>query len=254
MSAHAGKAASRLVQNFPPGGSTASPLNLAYRLAKIQKHVLLKGKWLDYGCADGAYTVGLASLGAESVVGVDVIEDRVADAGKLAQGGSGVEFFHVLAESLPFADASFDGVLMNEVLEHVRNEGLTLKEIHRVLRTEGHLVVMSPNRWFPFEGHGGRIGNLQLRHPVPLLPWLPRRIGQRFMHARNYWPYELRDLIADHGFLIRKVDFVWPVLEIYPWLPSALIRLYQKLIPWFEQIPLLNRFGVSILVAAQKSS
>src|SRR5205823_15099624 len=130
----------------------------------------------------------------ERAVGVDPQEERIVQARERERDRPSVTFMHASAEALPFSEASFDGVLLNEVLEHVADEVQTLREIHRVLRPGGHLVVMSPNRWFPFEGHGMHIGPHKIEFPVPLLPWIPSRIAQRFMRARNYWPHELRNL------------------------------------------------------------
>src|SRR2546426_3986474 len=144
----------RIIQHFQPGYSTAVPLNVSYRLGKIRDLGLLKGEWLDCGCADGGYTVAMADLGAKSAVGVDAIEERIEQARDRERTHSNVRFQLASAEALPFTEASFDGVLINEVLEHVVDEVQTLREIHRVLRPGGHLIVISPNRWFPFEGHG----------------------------------------------------------------------------------------------------
>ena len=75
------------------------------------------------------------------------------------------------------------------------------------------------------------LGQRQIGFPVPLLPWLPGRIGRRFMPARNYWPHELRDVVRSEDFAIRTTGFVWPVLEVYPWLPYPAIRRYRNLVP-----------------------
>lgn len=250
--AHQTMVRNRIIQHFEPGSSTAVPLNVTYRLGKILDLGLLKGEWLDCGCADGGYTVAMVDLGAERAVGVDALEERIAQAREREQARPAARFLHAPAEALPFTESSFDGVLLNEVLEHVTDEVQTLREIHRVLRPGGHLVVMSPNRWFPFEGHGMHIGQHQVGFPVPLLPWLPSKIGQRFMHARNYWPHELRDLVCNEGFVIYTVGFVWPVFEVYPWLPYPVIRRYRKLVPVLEKIPFIRCFGVSIFIVAQK--
>ena len=42
---------------------------------------------------------------------------------------------------------------MNEMFEHVADERWALAEILRVLKPGGILVLISPNRWFPIEGH-----------------------------------------------------------------------------------------------------
>lgn len=250
--AHQPQRGKRLVQHFYPGESTAASLNVQYRLGRIRELGLLKGEWLDYGCADGGYTVAMADLGAAKVVGVDVIEDRITEARQREGLSEAVQFFPINDETLPFADASFDGVWMNEVFEHVLDEMQTLREVHRVLRPGGHLVLISPNRWFPFEGHGMHVGTHNFWQPVPILPWLPPLIGQRFMHARNYWPSELRKIVRDAGFRLHTKAFIWPVLEVHPWLPAPLIRRYQKLIPVFDRMPAIRCFGVSNFIIGEK--
>jgi SAM-dependent methyltransferase len=241
----------RIIQSFEPGSSTAVPSNVTYRLGKIRDLGLLSGKWLDFGCASGRYTVALVEAGAESAVGIDTQEDRIAEARALEQAHP-VKFQHVADATLPLSGDFFHGVLLNEVLEHVTDEIQTLREIRRVLRSEGYLVIMSPNRWFPFEGHGMRIGRRDIDVPIPLLPWIPASIGRHFMRARNYWPGELRDLIRNEGFTIQVTGFVFPMFEVYPWLPGPLISRYRKLVPLLEKFPFIRRFGVSNFIVAQK--
>ena len=149
------------------------------------------------------------------------------------------------------ADASVDGVLLNEVLEHVADETATHCEIRRVLRPGGHLVVMSPNRWFPFEGHGMRFLGRDFGFPIPFLPWLPNALSSRVMTARNYWPHELRNIVAAAGFSIVSIDYVLPVFELYQWLPASFILAYRRLMPVIERTP-LRKFGVSTLVIAKR--
>jgi SAM-dependent methyltransferase len=241
-----------VLQHFEPGAPTAVPSNIAYRLGKLHDLGLLKGEWLDCGCAYGRYTVAMVGLGVERAVGVDVEEKRIVQASERERDNTAVSFLHITSDTLPFPGASFDGVLLNEVLDHVTDEIQTLREIHRVLRPGGHLVIMTPNRWFPFEGHGMRIGRYRVGVPVPLLPWLPNAISKHFMLARNYWPYELRNMICDEGFAIRTAGFVWPVFEVYPWLPRPIIHQYRNLVPRLEKMPFIRRFGISIFIVAQK--
>jgi 2-polyprenyl-3-methyl-5-hydroxy-6-metoxy-1,4-benzoquinol methylase len=249
---HQTRGGNRVIQRFEPGASTAMPSNVTYRLGKLRDLGLLKGEWLDCGCAYGGYTVAMVDLGVERAIGVDVVEERIVQAHERERDNAAVSFLHVSSDTLPFVEASFDGVLLNEVLEHVTDEIQTLREIHRVLRPGGHLVIMSPNRWFPFEGHGMRIGQYRVEVPVPLLPWLPSGISKHFMLARNYWPHELQDMICNEGFVIRTAGFVWPVFEAFPWLPHPVIHRYRNLIPELERIPFIRCFGVSIFIVAQK--
>jgi len=240
-----------LVEQIERGASTALPRNLTHRLDKLDERYLIRGRWLDCGCADGGYTIAMLERGASQVIGVDVEADRLAKAQRRpARGDAG--YAGAVAEALPFPDQSFDGVLMNEVLEHVANEAQALREVLRVLRPGGHLVLMSPNRWFPFEQHGMRIDETKIDIPIPLLPWLPARIASPFMRARNYWPWQLCELVTRAGFELWECEWVFPVFEKYRWLPDWVIRYYQDVLPALERIPLLRRFGVSTFVVARR--
>lgn len=242
----------RAIRDFEAGDSTAVPSNVVYRLGKLRDLGILRGRWLDCGCADGGYTGALVDLGAEQAIGIDPDEERIRRGRERERDRPAVQFLRASGEALPFPDASFDGVLLNEVLEHVRDEVRTLHEIRRVLRPGGYAVIISPNRWFPFEGHGIRIGQRNVNFPIPFLPWIPNGIARHFMRARNYWPHELQELVRSQGFVIRVAGFVLPVFEVYPWLPAPVIRQYRRLVPVLERIPLVRRFGVSNLVVAQK--
>jgi SAM-dependent methyltransferase len=228
------------------------PANLSYRIGKLRERNLLDGTWLDCGCADGGYTAAMANWGADRVVGIELEEQRVFKAQAKKPGSSPLSYVCGASETLPFSDASFDGVLLNEVLEHVADETATLRDILRILRPGGHLVVMSPNRLFPFEGHGMKLGRIKLPFPVPLAPWLPSRWTMSLMSARNYWPGELREIIRTSGFEIVLTSSVLPVFEKYRWLPEAVVRSYRHAMPTLERLPVIRHFGVSTFVIARR--
>ena len=47
----------------------------------------------------------------------------------------------------PFADGSFDLIVLREAIEHVRDGAATLRECHRILRPGGCVALTTPNRW-----------------------------------------------------------------------------------------------------------
>lgn len=248
--------ARRNIVREPPqlgrGYSTAEAGVVDYRLQRIASYVPVAGRWLDCGCAEGDYAVALKAAGADRVMGTDIEGPRVAEAVERWAGIAGVEFLAAPAEDLPLPDASVDAVLLNEVLEHVADQERTLSELRRVLVAGGTLVVFSPNRWFPFEGHGARIGRRGVGFPVPLLPWLPQRLTARTMTARNYWPRQLAAIVRNAGFDVTHLDYALPLFSKYPWLPGPLLRWYSRALPQLDRRRWIRKFGVSTVVIATK--
>jgi len=233
-----------------PGGPTSVPELTGHRIGKAAP---ITGAWLDCGCADGGYSRALVDAGADRVVGVDVLADRIAAAQAGDSRSGRVTFVTQTDDSLPLEDGSVDGVLLNEVLEHVADERRTLAEIERVLRPGGRLILFSPNRLFPAEGHGLRFGpDSAIGMPVPLVPWLPSRLTARFMTARNYWPVQLRRLVEGAGLKIEAFGTVFPQFATYSMLPDGVARRYRKAVPALERTPGVRWFGVSVYLNARK--
>lgn len=125
------------------------------------------------------------------VCGVDIDEEKVAQAGKELPG-----LLVATAEELPFCDATFDVVLSHEVLEHVRDDRRAMAEALRVLVSGGYLVVFVPNRLFPFETHGFHWRGVYHSGNIPLINYLPDRWRNRLVpHVRAYTADGLRRLL-----------------------------------------------------------
>lgn len=85
-------------------------------------------KILDIGCATGAYSKKLNELGYSSI-GIDINPDYI----RIAQD-QGIEAYQMSAEHLDFPDNYFDSVLLFEVLEHVNDPYVIIKEASRVAK------------------------------------------------------------------------------------------------------------------------
>jgi ubiquinone/menaquinone biosynthesis C-methylase UbiE len=108
------------------------------------------GRILDAGCGPGYHTVGLKRAFPEStVVGIDLSEHLLEIARKhLADSGltEGVTFQSADVLDIPFEADSFDAVVCIFMF-HLMNEPTRLcNEIERVLKPEGHLVIIDLRR------------------------------------------------------------------------------------------------------------
>ena len=91
---------------------------------------------LDLGCGYGAYSLALAAAGRR-LIGCDINPKYVAGA-----SASGVPAI-VVDSALPFADRSFDTVVLLEVIEHVPQIDAILREAFRVARR--NVLITVPN-------------------------------------------------------------------------------------------------------------
>ena len=99
---------------------------------------------LDIGCGDAGVVIYLAEHGARAA-GIEANEKSLARARVRAEEhGVDVDLRGARAEGLPFPDASFDLVILDNVLEHVDDPARTLEEIHRVLAPGGILYLVTP--------------------------------------------------------------------------------------------------------------
>jgi ubiquinone/menaquinone biosynthesis C-methylase UbiE/glycosyltransferase involved in cell wall biosynthesis len=95
---------------------------------------------LDVGCNSGDFLKMLKDHKECSVIGIDVSENVLA----LAKD-KGLEVLKADAEALPFEDASFDVVVLREVLMHLHDPVKALREIKRVLKPSGFLLGSAPH-------------------------------------------------------------------------------------------------------------
>ncbi len=102
---------------------------------------------LDIGCGDGALVRALAARGA-ATVGVDPDPAMLTAARKLAEETNvPATFLEGRAENLPFPDDSFDVVAAMTVLCFVPDAKGAVREMARVLRPGGRLVLGELGRW-----------------------------------------------------------------------------------------------------------
>src|SRR5215211_787229 len=162
------------------------------RLNLIRRYAPLDGmRVLDIGCGLGAYVANFGRF-TDEAYGMDVDPPRVQEGRRRGIGS----LMLAAAESLPFADGTFDLIVLNEVIEHVSDDRATLREAMRVLRPGGRVVIYAPNRLYPFETHGVYLGRRYIFGNIPLVNWLPGPLRRRLApHARAYLHGDFRRLV-----------------------------------------------------------
>jgi SAM-dependent methyltransferase len=111
-----------------------------------RRHGPLAGQeLLDLGCGPGWYTAALRDCGAAVVP----IDNSAEELGATPPEGA----LLADARALPFADASADGVVCSNLLEHTPDAPAVIAEIERVLRPGGWAYVSWTNWYSPHGGH-----------------------------------------------------------------------------------------------------
>lgn len=124
---------------------------------------------LDVACGTGKQPMRMAERGCYAV-GAEASMEMIG-VGRLVHPGSGAAMVRSVAESLPFADGTFDRVLCQGSLDHFADPGAFMREAARVVSAEGRVVIALAN----FESLACRIGRAvdrvkrALRRPRP--PW-----------------------------------------------------------------------------------
>lgn len=149
------KTAAELHENVPPDWYFKSIKRNIFqrywhnrRFDEVKKFIdeTSKGKILDIGCADGVFTkVILDKTHAEEIIGVDVLKTSVAWASNHWKRNKQMKFKLGDAHDLKFKANSFDAVFALEVMEHVFEPQKVFKEMKRVLKKNGYVIVLVPS-------------------------------------------------------------------------------------------------------------
>lgn len=102
---------------------------------------------INVGCGEGDIDGALRER-AVDLVACDLNEGDVGHA-RVLTAGTGVEYVVASALDLPFDDGSFDVACCFEVIEHVAEPRKCLRELARIVRPGGHVMLTCPNARFP---------------------------------------------------------------------------------------------------------
>jgi len=102
----------------------------------IQKYApILNGKLLDFGCGSKPYESLFSNV--QEYIGLDYKNDGHN------HSNESVDVFYN-GKEIPFEDETFDSVLSTQVFEHVEDIEFTIRELHRVLKKDGKILITAP--------------------------------------------------------------------------------------------------------------
>jgi 2-polyprenyl-3-methyl-5-hydroxy-6-metoxy-1,4-benzoquinol methylase len=210
---------------------------------------------LDVGCGNGLVSWPVARLGYR-VTGVDMadIPDRDAMFAR-----DGIELLRLnLNDPDPFASllpASFDAVLMGEVIEHILNHPLAvLRSVARITRPGGVLVLTTPNPATLANALRVLLGFHTLWGTrefisMPKVDVDRQIISYEAIHYREYLQSELAWTIEQAGFVIRDMRY----LPIGTSPRQRWIKRWLKGNPLSRWLATYRPFGFTHFVVAQRT-
>jgi SAM-dependent methyltransferase len=165
----------------------------AIEIGALASREIPGGLGLDLGCGDGLLTqILLDRIGPRRLVGIDLdpLETEAARRFPFYE-----EVHTCSADAMPLADARFDFVLSNSVLEHIPPLEGTIAEVGRVLKAGGRFFFTVPGPGF----HANLAGALS--------PWADRsdylaRLDRRLAHFHYLSRADWEALLGRHGLVL----------------------------------------------------
>ena len=188
-------------------------------------------KVLELGCGTGIFTEQLAMRNI-NITALDISLDLLGSA-KNKQGVS--KILAADAESLPFRAGSFDFVVGVSILHHL-DIGKSLREIRRVLKPGGKVILSEPNMANPQIFLQKNIG------------WLKKLTGDTPSETAFYRWKTKRDLQKNE---FREANVV-PFEFLHPLTPSFLITVIERVEYFLEKLPIVKEITGSLLIYAEK--
>lgn|SRR5581483_2412556 len=177
-------------------------------ICEVVRTLLPCRAFLDAGCGDGRYLAALEAELPDRVAGVDIAE-RILETARARVPRADLRRANL--EALPFEDASFDVVLCSQVIEHVLSPETAGRELARVLRSGGRLVISTDNA-------RNRVSRV-LNAPRNAAVWGLRLRGSRGLIESPATPYTrrgFRTLLESAGLEVERVEtfrfhLMWPL-------------------------------------------
>jgi len=162
---------------------------------------ILNGKdVLDAGCGWGGKTIYYAEhTSLKTISGFDlpgVYKPEISYKFASSKGVRNCSFIVSYAENMPYSDNSFDVVILDDVMEHVRDPEKVMKEILRVLRKKGIAIVKFPSFKMILAHHLDRAIRLPALHYILSMKTWASGLNYALLHSKDELNYEPFDKVV----------------------------------------------------------
>lgn len=214
---------------------------------------------LDIACASGRQLFQIQSKIKEGY-GLDISQKFIDKAEEYRQkkNYTNLHFGLGLIEQIPFADNYFDKIICAEVLEHVFDKDIALKEVCRVLKPSGILVISVPNMNADATWWGRFLRKIGKRKFVSLEHFSQSELRKHGdSHVREFDKNNLSQWLGANGFevlYIKSVSFIdGPYMDWLLKVPLHTGFLRKLVISWEKYLTNKNYFyGRHLVVKVNK--
>lgn len=210
------------------------------------------GRVLDVGCGPG-HLVLFCANNAIDITGIDSSAGMLNLTGKrLQQHGRSACLLQVdISKGLPFHKGTFDTIVCESVLNHLDDPVNVLKEICRVLKDEGHLILDVSNRWGIAWRLAIFLSQMSGSYPKGRIHWISPPTAHRLAREAGFQVMKSRGLHFLPPPKITTIDFKCASL-LPAWLEGGSERQLFRLNHFLEQRGPFNNFCFKYLLYCSK--
>ena len=206
----------------------------------------IQGRILENGCGVGMYVEHLAQRGG-TVIGLEYDLERAAEARTRSP-----HIINAAGECVPLPSSSFDLVLSHEVIEHVQDDRAAVREMIRVIKPGGRIIIFCPNRGYPFETHGIYWKDKYYFGNQIFVNYLPRFLRNKLApHVRVYSRQDLKKLFAGLPVHFIQQTIIFGAYDNIIARFGPLGRILRSVLQFLEKTP-LKSFGLSHFLVVEK--